>query len=137
MPAGREPGDAGGCGGWGAPAVGWLAAGWGCNSCLSTAGRRGAARWAGPSQHTLLCRRVPCSPPWQGESLDGHDIDLLRVGEDTEGKRKIWVVARQHPGETMAEWFMEGLMRRLLDPADPTSRKLLRTCVFYCVPCMW
>lgn len=32
---------------------------------------------------------------------------------------------------------MEGLMRRLLDTADPVSRKLLATCVFYCVPCMW
>jgi hypothetical protein len=37
-----------------------------------------------------------------GESLDGHDLDLLRVGRDTEDKRRIWVLARQHPGESMA-----------------------------------
>jgi len=40
--------------------------------------------------------------PLQGETLDGHDLDLLRVGREGEGKRRIWVVARQHPGESMA-----------------------------------
>ena len=40
--------------------------------------------------------------PLQGETLDGHDLDLLRIGTEGEGKRKIWVVARQHPGESMA-----------------------------------
>ncbi|PRW39306.1 zinc carboxypeptidase [Chlorella sorokiniana] len=71
-----------------------------------------------------------------GETLDGHDLDLLRVGTDGEGKRRIWVVARQHPGESMAEWFAEGMLRRLLDRADPVSRSLLRDTVFYVVPCM-
>lgn len=38
-----------------------------------------------------------------GESLDGHDLDLLRVGkDDSDDKRRIWVLARQHPGESMA-----------------------------------
>jgi hypothetical protein len=35
-----------------------------------------------------------------------------------------------------AEYFVEGMMRRLLDRHDPTSRKLLQSCVFYVVPCM-
>lgn len=29
------------------------------------------------------------------------------AGTPGEGKRKIWVIARQHPGESMAEWFMQ------------------------------
>ena len=29
----------------------------------------------------------------------GHDMDLLQIGEPGEGKKKIWVIARQHPGE--------------------------------------
>lgn len=41
-------------------------------------------------------------PTLQGETLDGHDVDLLRVGEDGPDKKKIWIVARQHPGESMA-----------------------------------
>lgn len=45
----------------------------------------------------------------------------------------MWVVARQHPGESMAEWFVEGMLRRLLDGSDATSRKLLQNAVFYVV----
>ncbi len=33
-----------------------------------------------------------------GETLDGHDLDLLRVGEPGPGKRNVWITARQHPG---------------------------------------
>ena len=148
--------------------------------------------------------RASTPPPFvfagcQGETLDGHDLDLLRIGEDTEEKRKIWVLARQHPGESMAgarpergagdgagwgqpgaadaacpapsllprlarnlappprparpsqspflllytrparrtaEYFVEGLLRRLVDRHDATSRALLQQCVFYVVPCM-
>lgn len=50
-----------------------------------------------------------------GETLDGHDLDMLVVGEEAAHKKKIWVIARQHPGETMAEWFVEGLLDRLTD----------------------
>lgn len=35
-----------------------------------------------------------------------------------------------------AEFFVEGMLRRLLDRADPVSRALLRDAVFYVVPCM-
>lgn len=45
----------------------------------------------------------------------------------------VWVLARQHPGESMAEFFAEGLLRRLLDPHDATACKLLREAVFYVV----
>jgi hypothetical protein len=50
-----------------------------------------------------------------GETLDGHDLDMLVVGNESPEKKKIWVIARQHPGETMAEWFVEGLLDRLTD----------------------
>lgn len=50
-----------------------------------------------------------------GETLDGHDLDMLVLGEEAPEKNKIWVIARQHPGETMAEWFVEGLLDRLTD----------------------
>ncbi|MCK7497990.1 MAG: M14-type cytosolic carboxypeptidase [Comamonadaceae bacterium] len=36
---------------------------------------------------------------------------------------QVWVIARQHPGETMAEWFVEGLLERLLDAADPRGAR--------------
>ncbi|WP_374351823.1 M14-type cytosolic carboxypeptidase [Chitinimonas sp.] len=71
-----------------------------------------------------------------GQTLDGRDMELLVIGEPAEGKRKVWLIARQHPGETMAEWFVEGFLERILDGDDPVSRKLLEQCVFYVVPNM-
>ena len=58
-----------------------------------------------------------------GSSLQGRDVDELVVGD---GERPVWIIARQHPGETMAEWFIEGLLQRLLDPADAVARELRR-----------
>jgi len=71
-----------------------------------------------------------------GLTLDGQDMDLLHVGDPGGGRRQCWVVARQHPGETMAEWWMEGFIERLLDPADPVSQELLRRAAFHIVPNM-
>jgi murein tripeptide amidase MpaA len=70
-----------------------------------------------------------------GSTVDGRDINALVIG-DPEAKKKVWVIARQHPGETMAEWFVEGMLEALLDPADPHGRQLLKECVMYVVPNM-
>ena len=51
-----------------------------------------------------------------GETHDGRPIDCLELGE---GERQVWLYARQHPGESMAEWWMEGALACLTDPADP------------------
>jgi hypothetical protein len=32
---------------------------------------------------------------------------VCHAGTPGEGKRAVWVIARQHPGESMAEWFMQ------------------------------
>ena len=77
-----------------------------------------------------------CEQQFLGETLDGRDMSLLVVGESEEGKKVIWVTARQHPGETMAEWFIEGLLERLLDENDGLARQLLDKAVFYVVPNM-
>ncbi|WP_373740604.1 M14-type cytosolic carboxypeptidase [Neisseria sp.] len=71
-----------------------------------------------------------------GSTVEGRDINLLTIGNQAESDLKIWVIARQHPGETMAEWFVEGLLGRLLDPQDPTARALLDRATFYIVPNM-
>eukprot|EP00884_Botryococcus_braunii_P006405 jgi/Botrbrau1/15766/Bobra.4_1s0128.3 len=71
-----------------------------------------------------------------GQSVQGRDIDLLILGEDGAEKRKVWIVARQHPGESMAEWFMEGFLDTLTDEHNAFSRRLLRHAVVYAVPNM-
>ncbi|GAB5482716.1 MAG: M14-type cytosolic carboxypeptidase [Parasphingorhabdus sp.] len=68
-----------------------------------------------------------------GYSLEGQPIDCLTMGE---GEKQVWLYARQHPGESMAEWWMEGVLEMLTDPADPHARALLQKCQFHVVPNM-
>lgn len=71
-----------------------------------------------------------------GATVDGRDLDLLQIGTPGAGKKVCWLIARQHPGESMAEWLVEGLLERLLDGDDPTGRWLRARAVFYVVPNM-
>ena len=66
-----------------------------------------------------------------GLTLDGQPIDCLEMGE---GERQVWLYARQHPGESMAEWWMEGALEVLTDPADPVARVLRDKCRLHVVP---
>ncbi|MCP2040135.1 murein tripeptide amidase MpaA [Neisseria sp. HSC-16F19] len=91
-------------------------------------------------QHLNLIGEVQSSGLCQlddlGSTLQGRDINLLTIGNQAASDLKIWITARQHPGETMAEWFVEGLLTRLLDHQDPTARALLDQATFYIVPNM-
>ena len=66
-----------------------------------------------------------------GETLDGQPIDYLSFGE---GELQVWLTARQHPGETQAEWWMEGMLEQMTDPADTVARELRKRCTFHVVP---
>ena len=68
-----------------------------------------------------------------GQTLDGQEMDYLGIGE---GPLQVWLYARQHPGETMAEWWMEGALDKLLDDSDPVSRRLRERATFHVVPNM-
>ncbi len=88
-------------------------------------------------------RHQSCIARWQlesgarhdvlGHTLDGRDMDLVTVGE---GDVPIWIIARLHPGESMAEWLVEGLLDRLLDPAESLARQLRLRATFHVVPNM-
>lgn len=83
------------------------------------------------------CAALPrCKHDVLGWTLDGRDLDRLVVGEPGEDRRTVWVIARQHPGESMAEWWMEGFLARLLDPADALARWLLDRAMLHIVPNM-
>ena len=77
-----------------------------------------------------------CEVETLGHTLDGQAIDCLRFGDPDPAKKTIWVVARQHPGESMAEWWMEGLINRLVDDSDPVVNSILQKSVIYLVPNM-
>ncbi len=78
-----------------------------------------------------------CSLEVLGQSLDGQDIDLVTIsGGGSEPTKQCWLIARQHPGETMAQWWMEGALEWLLDAENEQSRALLERCTFHIVPNM-
>ena len=68
-----------------------------------------------------------------GQTLDGQELDYLKIGD---GPLQVWLYGRQHPGETMAEWWMEGALEKLLDDADPVTRRLRQKATFHVVPNM-
>ena len=68
-----------------------------------------------------------------GRTLDDQPIDCLTLGE---GSKQIWLYGRQHPGETMAEYWMEGALDLLTDADDPLTRKLCGAATFHIVPNM-
>jgi murein tripeptide amidase MpaA len=91
-------------------------------------------------QHLDLINSAQLSPKCVletiGETTQGRPIDFLRIGDEDKNKKKLWVIARQHPGETMAEWFMLGLIDRILDEEDSASIALLEKANIYMVPNM-
>ncbi len=66
-----------------------------------------------------------------GETFDGRSIDCLEMGE---GETQVWIYGRQHPGETQAEWWMEGALEVLTDPGDVIGRVLRNKCRIHVVP---
>ncbi|WP_432470660.1 M14 family metallopeptidase [Amphritea sp. HPY] len=77
-----------------------------------------------------------CQSQHLGQTLDGRDIEVLRISATEQPKKTFWVTARQHPGESMAEWFVEGFLERLLDEDDALASKLRQQVEFYVVPNM-
>lgn len=71
-----------------------------------------------------------------GETLDKRDLTLVKVGDGDAKKRNIWITARQHPGETMAEWLVEGLLYSLLNSDNATAKLLLDKANVYIMPNM-
>ncbi len=91
-------------------------------------------------RHLDLLSRAEISPYAQvhnlGATVEGRDIDVVVVGRPEIARTPVWIIARQHPGETMAEWFVEGLLERLLDSADPVARRVREHALLYIVPNM-
>jgi murein tripeptide amidase MpaA len=68
-----------------------------------------------------------------GQSIEGQPIDCLRMGE---GPVQLWLYARQHPGESMAEWWMEGALELLTDPGSEVAELLRTRCTLHIIPNM-
>ena len=91
-------------------------------------------------QHLDLLARCQNSPlagvDCLGVTVDGRDLDRITIGSPSRARKTVWVVGRQHPGESMASWWMEGFLARMLDPHDALARRLRAAAVFHVVPNM-
>lgn len=87
-------------------------------------------------RHRALVDRIATIPhvghQVLGDTLDGRPLDLLTLGS---GPLQVWLYARQHPGETMAEWWMEGALD-LLVARDAEAAALRDAATFHIVPNM-
>ena len=78
-----------------------------------------------------------CSHQVLGQSLDGQDIDMLTFSSpDARSSSHCWIIARQHPGETMAQWWMEGFIERLMNEQDVGAQCLLGVSTIHLIPNM-
>lgn len=88
-------------------------------------------------RHQNLLATIAASPLANvsviGRTLEGRAMDMVSVGT---GARKVWLIGRQHPGESMASWWMEGALRKLTDRADPAMARLRGLSTFFVVPMM-
>ena len=67
-----------------------------------------------------------------GQTIDGRPLDCVELGD---GGMQVWLYARQHPGETMAQWWMEGALELLVSD-DPVARTLRAAATLHLVPNM-
>lgn len=88
------------------------------------------------ARHQALVARTAASPHARhavlAHTLDGHPLDRLTIGT---GPLQVWLYARQHPGETMAEWWMEGALD-LLASDEAEAQALRDAATFHVIPNM-
>jgi len=94
-------------------------------------------------RHLDLVDRAAASPRASvrslGQTVQGRELECVEVGN---GNLHVWVIHRQHPGETQASFYAEGLVTRLLGlgaangRVDGLTSKLLERCTFHVVPHM-
>jgi murein tripeptide amidase MpaA len=89
---------------------------------------------------SLISKCVPyANVETLGQTLEGREIECITTGT---GSLACWIIHRQHPGETMASSYAEGLLNRLcLGPKsngeiDEKAKEALKVFTFYIVPCM-
>ena len=90
--------------------------------------------------HKLVARAQTadhCGVKVLGRTLDGQELDKLTFSVESEqAKKQCWIIARQHPGETMAQWWMEGAIHKLMDLESELTQELLSLCDIHLIPNM-
>lgn len=78
--------------------------------------------WCFPYQHEQLRQVITQCPQWRaariGRSAEGRLLERYRyidpdnpTASDATGRPTVYIIARQHAGETPASWVLDGIMR--------------------------
>lgn len=71
-----------------------------------------------------------------GTTARNFPIQEIRITDTTvpdSGKKRIWIHARTHPGETPSSWHFDGVIEKLLSNNDVIS-EYRKKMIFYCIP---
>jgi hypothetical protein len=86
---------------------------------------------------SALLASVPRRPDLRAGDLclsaEGRTVPYLRYGDHEAPNASVWVMARQHAGESPASYTMEGLIR-FLSGDDPAAGEALAGTAFHLVP---
>jgi|UniRef100_A0A6C0IQ12 hypothetical protein len=69
-----------------------------------------------------LSKRKAVKKSILGLSLLKNKIEVLKFGK---GEKNIFIIARQHPGETIGSWMLEGFISTFFSPKSHKIRKIL------------
>jgi len=89
----------------------------------------------GGAELEQLLLRIPQAGEVSGvlcQSPEGRPVPYLRLGEP-QAYRSVWIIARQHAGETPASYTAEGVLE-LLAGLEPASLPSLHDTAYYVVP---
>jgi murein tripeptide amidase MpaA len=68
------------------------------------------------------------------KSPQGNNIPVLKIGQNGAENKRIWIIARQHPGESQGSYFVEEVLKFLTTKSRSLAQQLLSKAVFYIVP---
>ncbi len=72
-----------------------------------------------------------------GLTPDGNEMTIATITDPSypDGpKRKIYIIAQQHSGETLSSFVAEGMIRFLLNESDPRAVAMRANCIFKIIP---
>lgn len=59
-----------------------------------------------------------------GKSHDNRTIHMLTIGN---GDKNVWIIGRQHPGESIASYIIEGFLRSVVSPLSNVKLRIIPT----------